>query len=196
MKKVALLVFAFAIVSSYGALQVQWSGADGFVRADGTTPLADGFTPGEEVYLAQLIFSPSGVISPAFLGGTATGDNQVLQNVNILASGDEYGPLNAQNFTGPFSAGQVFVRVFDVGSTNPGDITAGMFYYDGPLVTGVDQSDDLSVFQPYNANTGTAGFAGFNTDVLNQQVIPEPSVFAMLGLGGLVLMIRRRFVNA
>ena len=193
MKKIIALMVSMTVVSaSYGALQINWSGQDGFVRNDGVTPMFDGNVGS---YLAQLIWTPDATAAPAFIGGGVTGSEVILDTAVMTFAGDEYGPLFPQDTVAPYAAGNIYVRVFDVGSDNAANITAGSWYYAGPLVSGVQQTDP-TVVQVYNIHTGSGGFDGFGTDVLNQQVIPEPSVFAMLGLGGLVLMIRRRFVNA
>jgi hypothetical protein len=199
MKK-AIAILAVVMISgvSQGALQVLWSGLDGFLRSDDgfTVTLPQDGTPlldGGGSYLAQLLFTPSGTIAPAFPGGVASGDNVVLDSVVVNFFGDEYGGLPGQSYAGAFNPGFVFARIFDVGSDvsiGPGD-----WYYDGWLLAAVDESDP-SVFQSYVIHQGTANDPTFNTDILNLPVIPEPSVFALMGLGGLFLMIRRRFIKS
>jgi hypothetical protein len=195
MKKGLLGLVVSILISSqsFADLQVTWSGLDGFVRSDGVTPIGDSIGVGDPIYLAQLLFTPSGTISSALPGGLASGDNTVLDAVVVNHAGDDYGFLPFQNYSGSFSPGFVFARVFDVGSDNSLNIIPGMYYYDSSTLAGVDESDP-SIFQAFNIHSGSGPFEpSFQTDQLNLQVVPEPSVFALLGIGGLMLALRRRF---
>ena len=196
MRKTLAIIATLAIaINAQAALQVIWSGTEGFVRADGVTPIGTGLADGAPTYLAQFLFSPSGTRADVQPGGVPTGDNVILASVVVNNADADYAPLPPESFTGAFEAGFVFARVFDVGSFDTATIVAGSRFYEGPTLAAADEPDP-SVFQNYSIHTGSAGFPGFQTDVLSGTVIPEPSVFALLGLGSLVLMIRRRFVNA
>lgn len=194
-----LMVAGMAVSSAQAALQIYWSGFGGFVHTD-MSPMYPDNTPLNGSYLAQLIFTPDAFKADAWLNGAVDpGSNEViLDSVVITNPGDEYGPLNAQSYAGAWlGAGYVYARVFDLGSDNAATIIAGSWYYSGPLLAAVDQSDPL-VEQTYDINTGTAdamfpgqGFAGFETDVLNQQVVPEPTVLALAALGLGVVAVRR-----
>jgi hypothetical protein len=196
MKKITTIATFIALLSagniSAQFLNIEWSGPEGFVRADGVTEL---LAPGTAA-LAQLIWSPGNLAGDALPGGGVNGDNVVLSTYVIPYNAlDPYGFFGSQFFTTAFAAGSVFARVFDRGSDDTSTIVGGSAYYQAPLVVNVDQNDAL-VYQIYNINTGSAGIPGFQTDVLSSTVIPEPSVMALLGLGGLMLAIRRQRMAA
>ena len=202
-KAIAIMAVASIAVTSFGALQVQWSGTQGFIRSDGATPIGTGLGLGDPVYTAQLLFSPSGTIgSPddhnAWFDGAVNpnSDHEILQSVVIQHPGNDFVTLAAQNYVDTFESGFIFARVFDVGSDDTSNIQPGMWYHEGPMVATVQQTDP-TVVQTYSINTGTSdpGVGLADTDELGFQVVPEPSVMALLGLGGLVFAIRRRFVS-
>lgn len=194
-----LMVAGFALSSAQAALQVQWRGLDGFVHTDMSTLFPDS-TPGNGSYLAQLIWTPDAFKADAWLNGAVDpGSNeQILGSVVINNTGDQYGALPQQNYVGSFpGAGYVYARVFDIGSDNTATIIAGSWYYSGPLLAATDEANPI-IYQVYNIHQGTAdamfpgqGFDGFGTDVLNQQVVPEPSVLALAALGLGVVAVRR-----
>ena len=194
MKKVIASLVILGSFSAYANMQILWSGTEGFVRNDGN-PIGTGFAEGASVYLAQLLYSPSGIQSGVMPGGLAMGDNEVISTIIVPNAEEDFAPLQANSHNEPFRAGFIFARVFDAGSFDSVNIIGGMFYYDGPTAAIVQQSDP-SVVQAYSIHTSSAGIPGFETDILNLQVIPEPSVMALLGLGGLMLAIRRQRMAA
>lgn len=200
-----VLSVALLTLNSYASLQVNWQGLSGFVRSDGVTPIGQGIATSDPIYTAQLLFSPSGTIGSsadhnAFLNGAVNpnSDHEILDTfVVIHAGGNDFGTLPAQGFVDTFEAGFIFARVFDVGSHDTSVINDGFWYHEGPMVAAVQQTDP-TVVQTYDINTGTSdpGVGLADTDELGFQVVPEPSVTALIGLGGLLFAIRRRFVNA
>lgn len=197
MKKIifAGLVAALIAATSHANIVVQWSGVEGFVKNDGSTPLLNG--GGDTV--AILVFSASGSFwnTPLLAGSHTVGDEVILGSVASITYDaiDPYGFVPVQNVNEPFNTGFIYARIFDEGTTSDASsVTAGLYYYQGPSVATVNNADPTAPDQ-YNMNTGSALIPGFNTDVLNRQVVvPEPSVLAFLGLGGLALAARRRFV--
>ena len=197
MKKLLTAIIASVSLAcaANAALNIQWSAVDGFVKSDGSTPLLDG--TGNTV--AILIWSPSGAFyNTDLLAGSHTiGDEVILGPVVTIEynAADPYGFVPAQNYSGAFAPGFIYARIFDEGTTaNPATVTPGLWYYQGPIVAAIDNNTPETP-DSYNMHTSSAGFDGFQTDVLNRQVvIPEPSTLAFLGLGGLALALRRRMV--
>jgi hypothetical protein len=188
MKKMVLAVAVLGLACGMAQAQISinWIDNTGVTQSDGTTPwLAGGGTA-----VAQLLYSPGGVIAPATPSGPS-GDNVVWDSGSFtsVSVGNDYGATFSALYQDPtFLAGSVFIRIFEADAS----ITApGTWYYDGVLVAVADDPDPA---QQVNLGPINSGTGDFNTWQLDQQVIPEPSVFAMLGLGGLFLMIRRRFV--
>ncbi len=190
-KYIVMFMLAMGLVASSNAvLVVQWQGLEGFVQIDGTTPLLDG----GGTSIATLIFSASGDSwgVPLTTGNLTQGDEIILQTVDLL---DEWATVFQANAPQqPFQAGFIYARVFGSGTEEAvGQPLFGTYYYESPLVAAVDISD-ITAPQFLDINTGSAGIPDFGTDVVNRQVVPEPSTLAFLGLGGLALALRRRFV--
>lgn len=183
----ALLAFVGTATAN---INVTWSGADGFYKVDDVT----GITQGGNNALAQLIYSPSGAYSGSgsAIGGGVDAGFQVLDTVILTDSGgaDPYGTFVDQ-YVGAFQAGFIYARIFDGGTANPANIVGGTWYYNGPIVATVNNvtpdSPNLYSAQGGNPSPGNSGFG----DTLFLQV-PEPSTMAFLGIGGLVLALRRR----
>lgn len=187
-KKLAVLLAGVVVCSAtaFGQLSINWIDNSGVTQSDGTTPWLDGGATG----IAQLIFTASGVISPASTTGP-TGDNVIWDTASFTeaSTGNPYGSTFSALYSNPiYTAGQVFIRVFEADAS---PTTVGTWYYDGVLDVVEDGPNppQITDMGPLSGGTGA-----FGTWQLDQQVIPEPSVFAMLGLGGLLLTIRRRFV--
>lgn len=211
-KKIVVgLVLCSMLVASgaFAQIRVQWSGTSGFFAADDSSQLLDPF-PGQSA-LAQLVWTPDfngGVAAGADIGGGTLGNEQVLAERWITSN--PWAEVSAATYTDldliPVE-GWVYARIFDgVDSQDTALITAGLDYYWGPFMLLEEVSG--TEFQVYDMHRGLseafggADFVGGDQpqavlDAMGtNQVIPEPSVFALLGLGGLLLVIRRRFYQS
>jgi hypothetical protein len=189
-----LAIVAIAVSTAHASIKVNWSSPNGLTRSDGTTGLLDGGSA-----LFQLIYSSDGAIPLATVGGGLLttgllGTYNVLSQFTINASDVGDSPYAEQfsllyNPGGAFVAGSVYMRVFDQISA-VGSAAQGTWYLDSILLPlqdkgTTDAAQDLQL-------QGGSGFAG--TAVINQNntaVVPEPSVFAFLGIGGLLVAVRR-----
>jgi len=182
-----------ATMSASAAINVIWQGFDGFLRSDDITGLTEPAN-GSQHALAQLIYTPVNAYGQAQLGGGVAAGEQVLDTFIITDSGgaDPYGGLAPQSYTGAFMAGFIYARIFDQGTGNDpaNQIVNGTWYYNGPRVATIDNltPDSPDTYNANGANTSVNYGVG---DTLNLQV-PEPSVLAFFGIGGLALAIRRR----
>jgi len=195
--KILGLVAAVCTLASVAQanINVQWQGFDGFLQdgdALGILEPISGLTA-----LAQLIYTPVnsyGDNDASLLGGGVVAGQQILDTYVITDSGgsDPYGTFGPEFYNDTFQAGFIFVRVYNGGTGNDpaNQIVAGTWYYNGPIVATINNvtiNPDL-----YNANGANVSPTFGIGDVLNLQVVPEPTTFALLGIGGLVLAIRRR----
>lgn len=184
MKKIVatVVVLQIAALSAYAAININWAtGTAGIVDQLGT-PLSDGS-------LVQLIWTP--VSGPQafdpFNPTTPQGDQILLQD-----SGTQFGGLIIDGGTGNITsgslgltsaellAGYVFTRAFS--SDNP---TIGDFYNDGGFAGG-PLNNALAVPNPGPNDSDASGM------MTSIEIIPEPSVLAMMSLGGFLVMLRRR----
>ena len=203
-KKTLLGVCIMASALSVQAdLFVAWRASGGFVpnRAatggsvdEGVGILDASVNPAGEA-LAQLIFTPDLSIDPPTASGAATGNDVVLVSLNFSRSGGDH-PVgnpyadfnNAFTYSGAFTAGWVYARIFGAGQAQ---IAPGTGYYDGPLLATEDKDPGppLPIPQNYeqNQNTLPSGFG----DELILVVVPEPSTLLLAGMG-IVLLVRQK----
>lgn len=201
MLKKALLV-ATALTASIASadININWFASLGFYN-NGTGPApadpSDYMLFGGGDATAQLIWRPTNDpivntdLSPS-TPGFVTGDDIVLNTTTV--SGNDYGfySVGVNLYTDAAFSGQtggvaldqgfVYARIFAGASPTPGE------YWNASRIL------DPALFDPGNpatefldANTGAA--IGDELDLL---IVPEPSVLAFLGLGGLALAFRRR----
>jgi hypothetical protein len=159
-----ILAFAFLMATASYGWQVNWEASWGFIRSDGSTPIFSGDTG---AYAAQLIWSPITPVSGqgdanwvARDGGAVNSDigHVILTNyVNDYGvfSGI-YGAVFPRSYTNAIlpSSGYVFVRVFDVGSDNPTNLTAFSRYFESRLI---QVTGNLS----FDVNEGAYGVLNF-----------------------------------
>lgn len=157
--------------SALAGVDVAWQASGGFYfSADPDTGiLAEGGTT-----FAQLIYTPSGTISPATPGGGVSGDNVVWQQIEVDT---EWADFNAVNFTNNFVSGSVFARIFEKDPAEVGD-----WYYDSALLELQDISDPTPP-QKLEMNRDLDGDAidgEFGAQI--QGDAPEPFAITDLGL--------------
>lgn len=183
---------------------VTWVATGGFIpSASDLTGILNPITNPAGTGLAQLIFSPSGQISPAIASTVdkTSGDNQVWASL-VLEVGrpgivSEYGDFENQNYIDevPLASdavfdGSVFVRVFE---RDLSDIQFGTRYYDSELL-GLDFVPVLppGTQQTLLVNRGTLSVEGVPVDALALSVIPEPSSLGLFAIGAVGAVLRRR----
>jgi len=194
-KKVSVIaaITASMVMSASAAINIIYTGADGFIRSNDTDGL---LAPGGSgnTALIQLIFTTVNGYGGAGIGGTLLGASEQLLDEQLLIEGtnsDEFGALNGTSFGDTFAAGFIYVRIFDQGTGLGGaGVVNGTWYYNSPLYATVDNLTPETPDQINVNGANTSPTYGFG-DTLNLQV-PEPSVLAFFGIGGLALAIRRR----
>ena len=200
-KKAMVIAVLLGVSSSASAMvSIRWDNQGMFFH--------DAVAAGNQIsadVLHILIWSPNN--APGFdyaMPGTGIGDNEwVLFQGNNADLGatfdyDRYTYDNSDVGGNDILNGYVYSRIFSQPSASAGDF----YYQSGPArVLGsplTEYDPDTQPPDPGQLMTHTTSLAatyvmGVGDDMYT--VIPEPSVFALLGLGGLFLAIRRRFVN-
>ena len=209
MKKFLMAIFALAVATTVAsaAVGISWSAGTWGYANDGTSAILDNNSA-----LWQLIYAgvnnaidpiPAGTVPTA--GGAGIADDYVMGDDVVwaertIAMGGGTAPEDGtvwDNWLSPQSgsityadmswstAGFVYQRVFE--SINPG---VGTYYFESgltALITNYDPSAPASVTVSYADVTG-GGFVP--ADQITQ--VPEPATMGLLGLGALVMAIRRR----
>lgn len=184
MKKTILSVIASCAMglSANADININWAAGSGFYSA----AMPNGILLGGGSLLAQLIYTASGTIENAGVGGAVAGDNTVLVNFTVTNpgnAGSEWADFSygSQVFAG-ISSGFVYARVFQDDVVEIGDL-----YYDSSTLA-VTPYTGIEAPQTLQTNSDL-----INGNELTIAVVPEPSVLAFLGFGGLALAARRRF---
>jgi hypothetical protein len=129
-------------------------------------------------------------------GALAWNDDIVLASFTVGNGGaviplSSYADVDAiPIYQGPHIPGFIFGRVL---AQFPPEY--GTWYYDGPLVPAWDITPSLPTPpQAYDINRNADWLGNPRVgDAFDHQAIPEPSVLAFLGMGGLVGLVRRIF---
>lgn len=196
-KKLALMgmVLGMGAIAAQAAINVQLTASSGFYQEDDTTEMLATGNSWLQIIFVQPGFTPS----QATPGGGISANESILAEFALVDGGnsDLYGTfvydLVVPEPFAPYAGGSWYARVFEGGTDPKGNIVAGMWYYESPVFATNDNDtpDSPDVVSIQGANPSSA-FAG--ADFANRPVVPEPATIAFLGLGGLVLAIRRRFV--
>lgn len=200
MKKVILglaaMTMAVAMTANAG-INVQYSvafglypfGAPDVTSVDPGTGLLAANGTGST--LIQLIYAGANGVADGGVTSIATTIDDVVLQSRVISTSlgyDDWGFIGSvpSPFTNPvFTPGNVFVRVFQTETP-----VVGQYYYDTATLALEDRSLDIAFTQSLLIDSANAGIA------LNIPIVPEPSVMAFLGIGGLVLAARRRIRNA
>jgi hypothetical protein len=210
MKKIILTAIAVATVNAQAVLRVEWGADAGFNMPDATVSdvlfnggwnqesVNDPDNPGNPSgsLLFQVIFTTVEAFTDATPGaGIPLIDQSTHSVIGFGWSNEDYGTkLTSTTSTSTFSPGWFYGRVFQpVASEDTLNVVEHMWFRNTALVTALSREPNNPQFLNFNAATSTVGFG---TDDFNLQVIPEPSAVALLGLGGLMLAIRRKRMAA
>ena len=167
---------ASAILDHYSVIwQLVYSGANGTIDPPSLASAASGYVTGDDAVWATR--------TVATAGGTAAEDGTTWNNFMYrVGSAGNTVFENAAWAT----AGSVYQRVFE---GTPAD---GTYWYDSPLFTYDATWTDAQSPEIFNteANPGAGGFQAPSANQFPQ--IPEPATMSLLGLGALVMAVRRR----
>lgn len=190
-------VVAKADIGIYANAEIGYIGVTGAIN-DNPSSLFSGSV------MMQLIWSQTAGYSSATTavgGGLDVGFVELFSGTisvvdGLIPTGDIDGGVVYQSSVigQPLNTGYVYARVFNTDSP-----IIGSYYLNstqiGPGLTEMSATppptpDALDI----GTGSGAIDLGGYYVNPLNIEVVPEPSVLAFLGLGGLALAVRRRFV--
>jgi PEP-CTERM motif-containing protein len=159
------------LLQSYSAIwQLIYAGADDLVNLPNTDTggLNGNYVSGDDVVWGERTIAMGGGVAPE----DSTGWSDLFLNTS--------GTVVYEDLSWS-TAGSSYQRVFE------GTPAAGSWYYDTALVTlDTGYTGGGAPTQANYVGTPSLGFQG------NQQIVPEPATMGLLGLGALVMAIRRR----
>jgi hypothetical protein len=188
----AMIVTGLAL-SAQANIFVQWQASTGFYDENDNLGILEPIS-GQTAY-AQLIYTPVAAYSSSAsaVGGGVDAGFTIIDTFIITDSGgnDAFATFADIVNVDPFQAGFIYARVFDGGTGNPANIVGGTWYYQSALVATVDNNTLNPTIVDIQGNNPTVNNSAFGGDFLFLQV-PEPSTMAFLGIGGMILALRRR----
>ena len=188
MKRFITLFAILGAATANAVVSVNWTTPSNSIKGP------DGTTNAPSTWIAQLIYSPDNAASALNPADpfTPTGGEQVMVsrelNVNNVA-GRIFSASAKVSGSDAFAGGFVYTRVFNV-NYNGGSPSTPTFYGDSAVITGalqIETSNPSTILSHWSAPTGTQL-------IVNQQIvaIPEPSTYALAGVGIAAALWRRR----
>ena len=166
--------FDNAILDSYSVIwQLVYSGTDG-INPPSLATAGAGYVTGDDVVWATRTIAQG--------GGTGAEDGSTWNNFMYRA--DLSGSTTFENAAWA-TAGSVYQRVFE------GTPAPGTYWYDSPLFTYDATWTDSQAAESFNTEVNM-NVGGFHAPAGNFFPVPEPATMSLLGLGALVMAIRRR----
>lgn len=189
MKKIILAAVAGIMVSTTAMadIAISWYGDTGFYNWNApvspTDPDYINFGGGSAT--AYLIWSPDATIDPVNSANTGlvSGNDVVIDSltVNNAPYGDyANGP---EVYVGAYQNAFVYIRIVD--TTGPSGSTQ---YYNSTTLATVAYDPLNPVVQFQNNNSVAGAGSGLGDRMV---LVPEPATFAFMGIGGLLLALRR-----
>lgn len=198
-KTAAIIAVCMMALGAYADISVRWSSSTYFLLSGGD-PVAypADYVPTDALHI--LIWSASAAPTTDYAQpGTGVGAGEIVlwQSPAAMTAGGvfDYGG-SPETFTdadvggSDINSGYLFSRIFS--SSSP---AASEWYFQSAAV-----SPNLPEFDPFviatimDHVTSSAVSGEMSVGSGMYQVVPEPSVIAFLGLGGLALAARRRFI--
>lgn len=140
--------------------------------------------------IARLVYSSDNSADNVIAGGAfqAGGNDVVLATFTVSSpSASTFADFNAGTYNGTFLSGFIYAQIFDKGGNSA--ITQGMLYYNSPLQATVNNSGAPNPPQVLQMNTDLTNGNELTRTVL--AAVPEPSTYAFMGIGAVLMAIRR-----
>jgi len=186
MKNIVLcLVCTGCLLTAEAAVNVDWRASSGFYF---NSNLSAGILGSGGSTVAQLIYSLSGNVNDALVGGGVSGDNVIWSQL-VLTEGSntsEWSDFAPQNYTQAFVSGYVFARIFENSSINMGD----WYYYTTPIELSNVVFPNAPQSIEMNTDLVNGNAIDFGSNVA--QVIPEPATALLFILGSMGAWLVRR----